>query len=325
MKWSISAHNTMRRCQRQYLFGHILASPRANDERRREAQVLKQLQSLAAWQGSLVHDGICYFLIPELRARRAVSAEAVIDATLDIARQQFTFSRQHNYRIRGLSKEAAGQRYAALYAHEYDQEISEERLKNVFETVRECFIHLFGQTSLLADIRAHRQLFCEQTFQFTVEQVSIWPKLDLFFFDANNRPVIIDWKVVSDETSDYARQVLVYALSVMRRWPTIQPETITIKAVNLLKNTITLYEVTAERLLDIEDFIYRSTAAVRDLTGDHKAASQSLEDFEPARSVRSCQYCNFRKLCQEVYRDLPSTESLPNYEPEGSQLRLPTL
>lgn len=324
MKWSISAHNTFRRCQRQYLFSQIIASPRAKDRLRREAHILKQLRGLAKWQGAVVHDGINRFLIPQLRVDGRLNVARVIDCTLDMARQQFHFSCQQEYRTPGLTKSAAGICYAALYEHEYGQEIGEAQLQQVLDTVRTCFTNLFEQKSLLEEIRTHRRLYCERTFQFTVDNTTIWPRLDLMFFNAKGSSVIIDWKVADDITSDYSRQVMVYALGVTRQWPEIRPEHIMVKEVNLLKNIITMHPVTIERLLETEDFIYRSVTAIRDLVRDHKWESQSLEDFEPAGSFRSCQYCNFRKLCQEVYRDLPPIESIPDKEPERTQLRLPT-
>ena len=44
MKWSYSAHNAMRRCQRLFVFGQMMASHRARDPQRREAYLLKQLK-----------------------------------------------------------------------------------------------------------------------------------------------------------------------------------------------------------------------------------------------------------------------------------------
>ncbi len=327
MKWSISAHNIFRRCQRQYLFSQIIASPRAKDRLRREAFILKQLRGLAKWQGAVVHDGINRFLIPQLRTGGRLDVATVIDCTLDMARQQFTFSRQQEYRTPGLTKSAAGIRYAALYEHEYGQEIGEAQLQQALNTVRTCFTNLSEQQGLLEEIRAHNGLYCDddkQFLSFTMDDAIILSQPDLMFFNARGHPVIIDWKVAAADANDYSHQVLVYALSVTRKWPRIRPEDIVAKEVNLLKNAFTPHTITAERLQDTEDFIYRSITTIRDLVGDHKWESQSTEDFEPARSFRSCQYCNFRKLCQEVYCDLSPIELVPDQEPEGTQLRLPT-
>lgn len=303
-----------------------MASPTAKkDQGRREAYILKQLRGLAAWQGAVVHDGISRFLVPQLKAGGEIDATEIITSTLDMARQQFAFSYQQLYRTADLTKEAAGSRYAALYEHEYAQEINEAQLLQVLDTVRACFIRLFEQEGLLEEISISQSLYCEQHFPFTLDNATVSPKPDLTYFNSESHPVIIDWKVANDVASDYSRQLMVYTLGVTRWRPGIRPQDIIIKKVNLLKNIITLYPVTAERLLEIEDFIYRSITIIRDLVGDHKWGSQHLEDFEPAASFRSCQYCNFRKLCQEVYRDSPPVESVSDQEPERTQLRLPTL
>ncbi len=312
MKWSISAHNMFHRCQRQYLFNNIMASETSNEVLRREAHILKQLQGLSAWQGSLVHEGIRLFLMPPLRRNAKISTEEIIDSTMALARQQFTFSQGKGYRNAYMTREIAGTRYAALYEHEFNHEINESHLQQVLENVRTSFVNLFEQEQLLEEIRNHRGLQCESFLRFYVKDITIWSKLDLVFYRTDGHLVIIDWKIGDDVASDYSHQIMVYALAAKHRWPRTPVENFEIKEVNLLKNTITVYPLTTEKLLETEDFIYRSSTDIRDLTGDQSWDAQCLEDFEPARSGRTCQYCKFRKLCQEVYVDLPSAESIQN-------------
>ena len=289
---------------------------------RHEAYVLKQLQGLAMWQGDIVHDGIRIFVQPYLKSRSKPDTNRIVAVTLDMAREQFSFSLQREYRKPGMTKESAGLRYAALYAHEYGQEINDDQLQQVLDTVRSALKVLLGLTELIEEICISYSVYVEQNFPFQLDGTTISPKLDLMFLNGRGRPVIVDWKTTTALTNDYSRQLMVYALAVRHWWKAMNPDDITVKEINLLEGTTTTYPVNAQTLIEIEDFIYRSVAQIRDLVGDRKWENQNLEDFEPAKSYRTCLYCNFRRLCQEVYRDLPSAESVQDQESKGTQLQL---
>ena len=62
----------MRRCQRLFVFGQVMASHNARDPLRHEAYLLKQLQSLSTWQGSVVHKVLATSVLADMRAGRAI-------------------------------------------------------------------------------------------------------------------------------------------------------------------------------------------------------------------------------------------------------------
>src|SRR5436190_7051634 len=154
MKWSVSAHNSMRRCQRLFVFGQVVASHKARDPLRREAYLLKQLQSLSTWQGSIVHKVLATTFLSDVRAGRVIDPAALSAAAHDIARRQFAFSAARRYREPGQTKGAAGDEYCALYEHEYGQDISSEQLDTVYATITRCFEHLAGHEAFLAQLSA---------------------------------------------------------------------------------------------------------------------------------------------------------------------------
>lgn len=75
----------------------------------------------------------------------------------------------------------------------------------------------------------------------------------------------MDWKIGESETSDYSRQLLVYALAVARsgQWPGVDAEAVRLSEVNLLKNQIRQHAVTQERLEEAEDFACRGVSELR--------------------------------------------------------------
>ena len=304
MRWSISAHNTFRRCQRQYLFGQIMASHNARDPERREAFLLKQLQSLPAWQGNLVHKGIQKYVVPWLANGSLPDRDDVIRQTLAMADRQIAFSSSCQYRVDGQSKSSAGDSYCALFEHEYGIGIAPERLEEVYETVSQCLRNLFNQQDLLDQLRHHSGHRSEWLADFRVAGTHVVVQLDLLCFQGGQMPVIIDWKVGSSESSDYSHQVMTYALSLLRSpiCQNVEAEGVSVYEVNLLKNQIKPHIVTEDKIIETEDFVFQSIEEIRAVGGDRTFESQHIEDYELARSWMTCMYCNFRKLCTRLSR-----------------------
>ena len=302
MKWSYSVHTTMRRCQRQLMFGHSMASHAARDPQRREAYLLKQLQHVSAWQGSLVHQVLATrFLEENIRARLPVDPAALAQSAQDLARRQFAFSAAGRYREAGQTKGQAGDEYCALFEHEYGWPIPADALPEIYTNLARCFDNLASQHELLSLIRSghdHRSEL-RLSIRLTEHLPTVTATLDLAFMAPDGQPVVVDWKVADSETSDYSRQLLVYALAVVRGgpWRNVTPDGIRLYEVNLLRNYVRQHAVTADRLDDTEDFVYRSLVEQQSLVGDHKYGDLDLSEFEVAERPATCTHCNFRKLC----------------------------
>jgi hypothetical protein len=299
MKWSVSAHNSMRRCQRLFVFGQVIASHNARDPLRHEAYLLKQLQSLSTWQGSIVHKVLATSFLADVRAGRPIDPEALSATAHDLARRQFAFSSARRYREPGQTKGAAGDEYCALYEHEHGEDISPERLDLVLTTITRCFEHLAGQEAFLAQLAAGSAHLAELPLNFTLAGATITATLDLVYQGANGQLVVVDWKVAGSETSDYSWQLLVYALAVARcdRWPSVDAEAIELYEANLLRNQVHRHPVSAQRLQDAEDFIYRSLVERETLIGKDRFDDLDLDEFEVAERPGTCYHCNFASLC----------------------------
>lgn len=129
--------------------------------------------------------------------------------------------------------------------------------------------------------------------------MAIAATLDLVFVNSTGRLTIVDWKVTSTEGNDYSRQLLVYALALLRcgRWPGLEVEAIELYEADLLKNRIVAHPVTAERLEEAEDFVYRSAVELEALIGDTNFEDLDLSEFEVARRPTTCLHCNFGRVC----------------------------
>jgi hypothetical protein len=297
--WSYSTHQMMRRCQLQLVFAQVLASHAAKQADRHEAYLLKQLQHLATWQGSVVHRVLATHYVPSLQRRQPVRPTTLISTAVDLARRQFAFSAARRFREVGLTKTAAGEDYCALFEHEYGWPITEERLATMEATVANCLQHLDGQTTFLGLLAAASTYAAERPLHFRLDDTTARAVPDLVLTHRNGAITIVDWKIAASEASDYSRQLRLYALAVLRcgYWPRATLDAVTLIEANLLKNEIRTHEVSRELLDDAEDFAYRSTVELRALLDGLHPPDVDWDEFEVAQQPNTCRHCNFHALC----------------------------
>lgn len=297
MRWSISAHRLFRRCERQYAYAQIVASSTAADPVRREAYCLKQLQTIANWQGSLVHRTLADRLPGILERGGAVDAVALTAHAEALAYRQFAFSSARRYRRE--TKRATGDAYCALVDHESGDPAASSRLVPALQVAERCFRYLAAQGDFLRHLAAGYRCRSELRLHFGVDEASIQAVLDLLVERGDGTLTIVDWKIAAGESGDYRQQLLLYALAVLRsgRWPTIDAAQIEIYEANLLRGTIRRHAVTAPEIGDMEDFVFRSASSMAAALGDGGFAALRLGDLAIAANPNTCAYCRFRQLC----------------------------
>lgn len=305
MKWSYSAHTTMGRCQRLLAFNHVTASHNAHDPQRREAYILKQLQHVSAWQGSLIHTILSTHIVAAVRSALPLCPGELTMAAQALAREQLAFSAARRYREPGQTKSAAGAAYCALVEHEHGRDLSPAVLATVDATLARCFEHLAGQTPFLDSLYAGSGHVAETPVYFRLDGATITATPDLVFARRGGKPTVVDWKVAESETSDYTRQLHVYALVLSRcgRWDGVAPHDIDLYEVNLLTDRVTRHPVDAGALEDAEDFVYRSVVDMRALLGDGGFAQLDMGEFEVAERPTTCAYCPLGALCVRMLTD----------------------
>ena len=277
-----------------------MASPIANDDLRREAYVLKQLQGLQAWKGSLVHQALHTWFVPALRGNQKITPDELTQRTIELAKRQWEFSRNHQYRsLRQQAKKNFGAEFCALLPHEYNGQVTEKDIEEMHADISRCFRNLGICDTLPQLLAGHTSLWSERSLSFRVGDFPVRAKLDLLC-SAGNHHTILDWKVSEDAASKNPKQALVYALSVIRALPGAKPEDLQVYEFNLLANGLRSHIVTEEKLSDTEDFIFRSATEIWGLLGNRGPSIEALEDCESASSPYTCQYCSFRKLCWEA-------------------------
>ena len=303
MRWSHSAHQQMRRCNRQLIYSQLIArgSSKTSPERR-EAFVLKQLQQVSAWQGHVVHQVLAQFLPNDLTAGRGINWERVQAGAIDLAKRQFTFSATHRYREPEITKSRYPLDYCALAGHDTPAGLPAGTLDAAIETISAALSFLESEVEFLNYLRSGTGYRSEQALQFrlTPLKLTATATVDLIFFRGVAKATVVDWKIGNSETADYERQLQVYALAALRcgLWPEIvHPENVDLIEANLLQRTIKSHRVSEERLMEIEDFVFRSASDMEALFDGLSWDSLNITDFETTSNPTNCAFCPFRVPC----------------------------
>lgn len=299
MKWSISTHNCFRRCQKQYFFSQTMASHNAKDTLRREAFILKQLSSLDEWRGSLIHKALEEYLAPSLQQHQIISVKELIEQTISLAKKQFEFSKKKNYRDANISKKAAGNSFLALRCHEYDIIIPQTFIDDLYQEIKQCYEYLYSQERFIQFLQQGNDYFTECLIQFKIHNCLVSAKLDLVMNYGKNKLCIIDWKISRSKTSDYSKQLNLYALAALNKWKwkKYNPEDLLLVEANIFQGKLTKHYVNEDSINTIDNLIYQSISQIKSLSGDSKYNLDSLEDYDYANSPLSCEYCNFQQMC----------------------------
>lgn len=308
MKWSITKSKMFSKCPRKWFYHEIMANSRAKDPLRREAYLLKQLQSVYAWRGSLVDTVIERFIVPRMKSNTLPSEEEVIEFSMNLMSKQLEFGKDERHRLPNSTKSNVGDEYCAFYDMEYNGGLDENTLQEAREDVIISLKNLIS-SEFLKRIMETSSFFAAQrslTFKFGNTTISCTPDLITFFTD--DPPLITDWKVHAFASADSWLQLGVYAFALSNIKPhrdfpkDIQsqledPTMIRLIEYQLLKNKKRVYSVSPEDITDIEDYIYKSSTQMGMLVNGQKYDELDIGQFPTARSPEICERCQFKKLC----------------------------
>ena len=304
-KWSISAHNCFQICQRKYFFNYIMAHHNAKDLNRREAYLAKQLSSLDAWKGKLVHLALEKYFIPSLEQGNLISIAELEQQTFNIAQQQLEFSRQRKYQQKGITKSKAGEKYLALKIHENEAKLSINSIENVFAEIKICYQHLYKYQAFI-DFLIDRVTWymTELRLSFKLDRVTIVGQPDLLVGYGDRQIEIIDWKTGKNKSSDYSNQLYLYGLTVInsQRWSSYQLSDLLLVEASLYQNKFNQLSLDKAKKIELENFVRNSINNIKAVTGDRKYNLNDLKNYQYAENSRSCEYCNcnFKSICQRL-------------------------
>jgi hypothetical protein len=306
MIWSFSESRIFRKCQRQWFYKACCASARSQDPARREAYLLSKLQSISAWRGQIVDTVVEQVLVPALNQGNRPMLNEVLATARMIFEKQLAFGRQHRVRNPGFKVTEAGDSFAAFYAVEYGNGISDIEAAAAWADVEKALRNLFGLIEFKNLLRTAKYRIAQRSLLFEHAGAKVRAVPDLIAFFADRPPVIVDWKVHTFGVRDYRDQLLTYAIALMRAkphrdfpsnlncWKEFDVELI---EVQLLRGVIRRHSVEEADVQATDQRIAESIVTLQLARGGQEDEKLSADDFPAAFEPRTCQTCPYRKLC----------------------------
>lgn len=308
MFWSISESRTFRRCQRQWFYKNLLASATAKDETRREAYLLSKLQSVSSWRGNLVDTVVSELVVPALRFGRAVTLGEAVREARRLYDTQLAFARRHPLRDPGLRPAQLEGEFAAFFAIEYREDLSEEELSRAWQEVEEALTNLFGMTDLFDELRAATLLAPQRALSFPHSGMTVRAVPDVVAFYRGRPPLIVDWKVHAFGLREAWLQLATYAVALTRCGPhrdfpgdhsQWRVQDVRLAEAQLLTNRLRRYELTEDDEESVDAYVADSVTQMLLASGGKKGKDLAPAEFPVAASPDACRRCPFRKLCWE--------------------------
>jgi hypothetical protein len=295
-----------------------MANPNSKDSLRREAYLLKQLQTVYAWRGVVVDSVIQKQIVPKIRYHKLPSENQVLEFATQLMNKQISFGIEKKYRDYNVTKSGADDSYCAFYELEYGKGLDEEKLERAKEDVISSLKNLL-HSDILKEISANNSYVIAQrelTFQFD-RGIDVLCTPDIIVFFKDKSPLIIDWKVHSYSSVDAWLQLGIYAIALLRVKPHKDfpnnltqignPSNVRLIEYQLLKNIQREYRLSTEDIVDIEDYIFQSSMQMEKVVNGRRYEKLDISRFQTARSPKICDRCQFKKLC---WKEMPFQKRL---------------
>lgn len=305
--WSYSNSRLFRRCQRQWYFKTYVAEARAKDPVRREAFILSKLQSLYAWRGSIVDQVILMRYVQTLKRGQQPSRSDLLRYAKEVFDRQLKFALAHRVREAGMKVTEAGDGFAAFYAVEYGQSITQEEIDSAWYDVECALTNLLGMKDLTVRLLAASHLIPQRSLTFTYDGIKAQGTPDLLAFYTDKAPLIVDWKVHTFASQDYRLQLALYALAITNCNPhkdfpemphIYEPIDIELTEVQLLTCQQRHHRLTHAEIEAASNYLARS-ALDMSLAVDVDSEDEpiSVDDLPATSNPEDCQHCPFRSMC----------------------------
>lgn len=298
--WSNSRDNLFKECKRAYYYNYYGSwggwERDKADKVTRILYVLKNLQNRWQWKGSMVHHEIERILKELVSTGNLIAPKKSIDRVTGLMRQGFRSSRD------GLSwqKDGSLRNETALFEHEYKTGTPDEIWKKIHDEVVLC-VESFYRSPVLELVKKLPKEKVLSVESMTAASLSFSPetifvKLDLAY-EIDDRIEIVDWKTGSSEAERLQFQVYtIFALEEMD----VPLEKISLIEYNLLGDGPLTHRFSVDELRDAKDYINNSIAGMKSYLADPEENIAVMTDFPRTDNDRTCELCNFKKICFDL-------------------------
>ena len=180
--------------------------------------------------------------------------------------------------------------------------LPKERTDRMRDRVYQC-LAAFVDSAVLREILATPYLHwkpADKLDSFSLSGLKVWCAIDFAYADPAGGLRILDWKTGAEQKAALQTQLACYALYAAEKWFS-RIESVRLYGVFLTEGArVSEYTVSPEIIVEAQDRILTSAAAMRAKLTDQATNTAREDDFPGCGEARTCRWCNYREVCPVV-------------------------
>jgi hypothetical protein len=258
----------------------------------RELYVMKNLQSISTWRGSVVHQA-AREVAESLREGRPLSVEQALLSVRERMRRDFDDSRTGRYRNRP-------NRLCGLEEHYYGQVIEGDTLRETMFAAEGSIKRLYSTSSYLTMLQLGSLgiLEVEKLQSTTLSGCKVWVSPDVILRGADGRWMIVDWKTSTSAAGEATKlQLAIYGIYAAHAYHVGADQLVGIEE-NLRLGEQHVFPLNEWVLAEAHRYVEGSVRKMQGLLHDAERNIALFRDFPMTENLALCLDCRFRRACE---------------------------
>lgn len=299
LTWSFSRDRLFNECRRAYFY-HYYASwggwEAGTNQLCHKAYILKNMRSIDAWIGDIVHQVIKWILESKIgdnttlfKESKDISHEHAVKTAKNLLTKTWEQSRRRKW-------EENVKQNLNLFEHYYNHEPTREQLKIKLEKVANSIRHFYksGLLEKFSKSAAENFLSIEELDSFDFEGTKTFAIPDFAVRDGKEYS-LYDWKTGKRNEKDIL-QLSCYSLYAMNKWQ-VSENQIKIIPAYLAEDEFLPLPVKAIASEQVKGYIRQSIEEMRSILVDIKGNKNDINNCPKTDDSWRCQKCKFQEIC----------------------------
>ena len=299
LTWSFSRGRLFNECHRAYFY-HYYASwggwEASASQFCRKAYILKNIRSIDAWIGDIVHQVIKWVLESKIG-----DSTTLFSAGKDIPHEQAAKTAKNLLtktweQSRSKKWEENVKQNLNLFEHYYNHEPAREQLKVKLEKVSKSIRNFYksGLLEKFSKLSTENFLSIDELDSFDFEGTKVFATPDFAIRDGKEC-LLYDWKTGKGSEKDIL-QLSCYLLYAMNKWQVSENQVKIIPAY-IAQDEFLPSPVEAIASEQIRDYIRQSIDGMRNVLVDVRSNKADIGNFPKTDNLKGCQRCKFQEIC----------------------------
>jgi len=299
LTWSFSRDRLFNECRRAYFY-HYYASwggwEASASQFCRKAYILKNMRSIDAWIGNIVHQVIKWILESKIgdnttlfKEGKDISHEYAVKTAKNLLTKTWEQSRSKKW-------EESVKYNLNLFEHYYNHEPTREQLKVKLEKVANSIRNFYksGLLEKFSKSSAENFLSIDELDSFDFEGTKVFAIPDFAVRDGKEY-LLYDWKTGKRSEKDIL-QLSCYSLYAMDKWQ-VSEDQIKIIPAYLAQDEFLPLPVEAIASEQVKGYIRQSIEGMRGILRDVKGNKTEINNCPKTDNSRRCRKCKFQEIC----------------------------